>query len=435
MEVYNGQYSVESGKPAIFCIGVSHHSAPIDLRERLAALSQSWLDHLPSTIPSIQEWAVIVTCNRWELYGAGPVPAAQMAHAVRVALQAETAISDQAVQEHLFTFTDREAARHLAQVATGLDSLILGESQILGQVTDAYTSGLAQETIGPALSALFRTAIRTGKRARAETEISAHGATMSSLALGMAERVVGSLQTQRVVLIGAGEMVRLAAKALHARQAGMVAIANRTVENARELLLDPRWQATGLGALPAALTEADIVFCATRSQHYIITKPPAGPRVFIDLALPRNIDPTIAERADVTLIGVDQLQLQLDKGLAARRQAIPRVEIIVDEELAGWEQVMRELALRPLVAELRQRAELIRQSEVERTLRFLGDVDDATLNHIQHLSRALVNKLLHVPTTQIKALAQMDDPSAHTATIRELFGLSQSDPAAHARPE
>ncbi|HXF64637.1 MAG TPA: glutamyl-tRNA reductase [Caldilineaceae bacterium] len=434
MTARNGHQQGGGGRPAVFCIGVSHHTAPVELRERLAALPPEWLKGLEAGAPTLQEWAVVATCNRWELYGAGPAPAHVMVEALAPALQAALGSDAKMLPAHLYVYTDKDAARHLCRVAAGLDSLILGESQILGQVTGAYTAGVEAGTVGPALSTLFRAAMRGGKRARAETAISAKAASMSAVAVAMAEQQIGALQGRRVLVIGAGEIAQLAVKALHARQAAAVTVANRTRAKAEAILLDHRWRAIGLDGLAAALDEADVVFCATRAAEFIITaemlarrKPQeprqARPLVLIDLAVPRNVEPGVAHLPGISLCDVDDLRVQLDQGLAARRGAVPLVEAILEEELASWELEMRELGLRPLVVALRQKAEQIRQAEVERTLRFLGDVDEATRNHIQHLSRALVNKLLHEPTVQIKALAQDEDAAAQVAAIRQLFGL------------
>lgn len=442
MMVRNGHQQGGGERPAVFCIGVSHHTAPVKLRERLAALPPEWLKRLEADAPTLQEWAVVATCNRWELYGAGPEPAHVMVEALAPALQAALNSDAQTLHEYLYVYTDKDAARHLCRVAAGLDSLILGESQILGQVTGAYTSGIEAGTVGPALSVLFRSAMRAGKRARAETTIGVRAASMSAVAVVMAEQRIGTLQDRRVLVVGAGEIAQLAVKALHARQAASVVVANRTRAKAEAILLDHRWRAIGLDGLSAALDEADVVFCATRSGQYLITaemlaretsqKPSvARPLVLIDLAVPRNVEPGVAQLPGVLLCDIDDLQGQLDQGLAARRAAVPLVEAILEEELVAWELEMRELSLRPLVVALRQKAEQIRQAEVERTLRFLGDVDEATRNHIQHLSRALVNKLLHEPTVQIKALAQDEEAAAYVAAVRQLFGLDPAvDPSA-----
>jgi glutamyl-tRNA reductase len=225
-------------------------------------------------------------------------------------------------------------------------------------------------------------------------------------------------------------MARLALKALAARQVATVTVANRTPEHARAALLDARWLACGLARLPELLGEADVVVSATSSTDVIVdatavARSASGShRYLIDLAVPRDIDPAVRDTAGVTLIDVDDLREELDAALAGRLEAVPAVEAIIDDELSQWQTAMTELAVRPLVVELRRRAEQIRQEEVARTLRYIGDADDATQAHIQHLSRALVNKLLHEPTTRIRELAHAAEADQATATVRHLFGLN-----------
>jgi glutamyl-tRNA reductase len=216
-----------------------------------------------------------------------------------------------------------------------------------------------------------------------------------------------------------------------------VTVANRTVAHAAAALLDGRWRAVGLEALADELATAEVVVSATRAPHVLISVEMvaaamaggATSKVIVDLAVPRDVEPAVRNQPGVTLVDVDMLQVHLDAGLAARRQAVPDVQAVIADELESWHQEMRELRLRPLVVELRRKAEQIRRQEVERTLRFLGDVDETTRGHIDHLSRALVNKLLHEPTMQIKALAQAEDPATHAAAIRTLFGLNHADGA------
>jgi glutamyl-tRNA reductase len=429
----NTQNGETENRPSILCIGLSHHTAPVELRERLAALPSSYLASLQTSLPAMQEWVVLATCNRWELYLAtsGAETEDEMVAAVVETIKAAVGESEGDVEHHLFTYRGVEAVCHLGRVAAGLDSLILGEAQILGQVSAAFAGGLEAGTVGPALASPFRSAIRAGKRARAETAIGARAATMSAVALATADAQVGALAERSVLVVGAGEMARLATKALHARQAGNVTIANRTLANAEAILLDPRWRAVGLTELSQAIREADVIFCAARARDMVISaemldRANHSPKTLIDLGVPRNIDPAVRHLPGITLIDVDHLQVQLDQGLAARRQAAPAVEAIVQQETANWVQEWQATRVRPLVVELRQKAEQIRLAELERTLRLIGDVDDDTRSHIDQLTKALVNKLLHEPTVQIKTLAQAGQPDEQTATIRRLFGLQQT---------
>jgi glutamyl-tRNA reductase len=261
---------------------------------------------------------------------------------------------------------------------------------------------------------------------------------MSSVALNMATYHFADFAQARIVVVGAGEMSRLALKALRLRQVTNVTVANRTLAHAQSALLHPAWQAIDLDDLPQALQSADVVFSATSSPNLVITldqiveaqtqRRTSQKRVFIDLALPRDIDPAVRELPDVVLVDVDDLRHGLDQSLMNREQSVPAVNLIIDEEIARWRAQQRELSMRPFVVELRQRAERIRQQEVERTMRFLGPVDSDTLEHIQHLSHALVNKLLHEPTVRIKELAHNDEADVYVAALCDIFGLEGTSP-------
>ncbi len=400
------------------------------LRERLTLVMPQVLQAVAALEQPPAEWAALVTCHRIELFMAPDGDEAPLVQRLMAILHEQTGVAPEAVAAGMVIRRGEEVARHLCRVAAGLDSAVLGEAQIQGQVVAAYTQALKDGTIGPTLSLLFRTAIRTGKRARSETTIGVRTTSMSSLALRLTEQQRGSLADARVLVIGAGEMGRLALKALAARRMAAVTVANRSLANAHAALLDTRWRACGLDALPELLAEADVVVSATGAPDLIITADQVAqagadrPRYFVDLAVPRDLDPALRDMPHVTLIDVDDLREELDSALADRLDAVPAVEAVIQDELAQWRSAMTELTVRPLVVELRRRAEAIRQEEVARTLRFIGDADEATQAHIQHLSRALVNKLLHEPTTCIRELAHQSEAGSHAATIRRLFGLN-----------
>jgi glutamyl-tRNA reductase len=452
-------------------ITLGRASASVEVRERLTR--QEWGRFLEPFAATMREWALLSTCHRFELYLAAESDELELLcgqlRQMLSSVLGSVAVDDFPCHDGLCTDIgdigdsqevdttggrqelwlvrhDSEAADHLCRVAAGLDSLVLGEAQIQGQVISAYTSGLESGSIGPLLSALFRTAIRVGKRARTESQISAHAVSMSSVALSMAARWFPNFADTRVLVIGAGEMSRLALKALFQRRVTNVTVANRTLARAEAALMHEQWRAVELSQLPPSLAEFDIVFSATSAPDYVVTRqqiagaatngtPSNGtlangnvPRVqvLIDLAMPRDVDPTLRDLPHVVVVDVDDLRQGLDQSLDNRKRALPAVNAIIAEELERWEALQRELSIRPYVVELRQRAERIRQAEVERTLRFLGTVDAETSEHIQHLSRALVNKLLHEPTIRIKELAHSDDVDSYMSTICDIFGLEAS---------
>jgi glutamyl-tRNA reductase len=409
------------------------------MRELLAV--QDWAQLLATYGTVVREWAIVSTCHRFELYVVAESDEIDsLCCQLQAAFPAVTApVAKQGFaseQKPWIVRMDEEATEHLCRVAAGLDSLVLGEAQIQGQVIATYTRGLENGTIGPVLSSLFRTAIRVGKRARTETQISTHAISMSSVALSMAARTFPNFTQARVLVIGAGEMSQLALKALLQRHVTMVTVANRTFARAEAVLMDPTWQAIGLEQLPDALRTYDVIFSATSALDFVITREQMAqaqlaqsaprPQVLIDLAVPRDIDPAIRDLPGVVLIDVDDLRQGLDQSLENRQQALPAVSAIIDSEMERWRAEQRELSMRPVVVELRQRAERIRQQEVERTMHFIGPVDAETREHIQHMSRALVNKLLHEPTTRLKELAhagQTDVTELYLSAICDIFGL------------
>jgi glutamyl-tRNA reductase len=422
-------------------IALSRATAPVEVREQLAI--QNWAELLATWTSPVREWAILSTCHRFELYivvdGEGLDGLCLQLKAMLSGVVATVANFEFAKgQEPWIVRTDDEVAEHLCQVAAGLDSLVLGEAQIQGQVIATFTTGLEAGTIGPLLSALFRTAIRVGKRARTETQISSRAVSMSSVALSMAARHFPDFSQVRVLVIGAGEMSRLALKALLQRHVADVTVANRTLARAEAVLMHPQWRAMDLEQLPEALSSFDVVFSATSALDLVVTRAQVAseepldgePRkqVLIDLAVPRDIDPAIREVPGVVLVDVDDLRQGLDQSLENRKQALPAVYAIIDEEVVRWQAEQRELSMRPLVVELRQRAERIRQQEVERTMRFIGPVDHETREHIQHLSRALVNKLLHEPTIRIKELAHNDEADIYVSALCDIFGLDAGLP-------
>ncbi len=424
----------------IACLGLSHQTAPIDLRERMSyALLQE--DHLhPADLPdrfsSLSEILMLSTCNRIELYAYVDEKCADARQLLLDYLYAHHMSGASILPEYLYFYTGHEAAAHLLRVATGLDSQILGEPQILGQVTGAFMRAVEANTIGRALTILFRGAIRAGKRARAETAISSNPASIGSVTIALADQVVGDLQKRRVLVIGLGEMGRLALNALRKRGVQHIALANRTRERALRLAQSRPAPVFGLDELATALRQAEVVISATAAPHMLIDRAllesvmqgrEGHDLVIIDIGMPRDVNPDVCTLPGVHLYNLDDLRETLDQALAARRREVPRVENIIAAELATLERELRELAVAPVIVDLRQKAEAIRQHELQRTLRYLGeDADPETLRQVQHLSRSLVNKLLHEPTVRLRQQASDGQAEKYAAAVRDLFNLSNS---------
>lgn len=424
----------------IACLGLSHHTTPVALRERISCLLSEEAHRsfaiAAESVEGISELSLLTTCNRIELYARVEADATTARDILRHYLEANHSVDLGPLRDHLYFYTGRAAVEHLARVAAGLDSLVLGEPQILGQVTDAYVQGVESGAIGDVLSVLFRCAIRTGKRARTETAISSNPASISSVSITLAEQIVGNLQEHDVLVIGLGQMGQLALSALRKRKVSQIAVANRTPQRAERLNGDGQTKVYTLEQLPQALVSADVVISATAAPHILIDRQLAEkvaqerqtrPLVIIDIAVPRDVEPEVRHVDGIHLFNMDDLQDTLDRSLAARKKEIPKVEAIIEEELESLDREYREFTIKPVISTLRQKAEVIRQRELQRTMRYLGeDIDPETLKHVQHLSRSLVNKLLHEPTSRLRERATADDAEEYASTVRDLFNLNDS---------
>jgi glutamyl-tRNA reductase len=345
----------------IECVGVNFRTAPVEYREKLGsdlpALCERVIAREVPASQTIGELAWLSTCNRVELYA---IVGEQAGAAPVVTIMADAAgLDPMDVAGHTYRHSGSEAVRHLCRVASGLDSMVLGEPQILGQVAQALTDARSRRTAGPVLNRVFRRAVRTGRRARSETSIGRNPASMSSVAVALAASVVGPLRERRVLVIGLGEMGAVTVKALRSRQVREIAVANRT--HARAEQVSARWgyRAFAMDELAAALQWADVVISSTRCPDLIVdggvvedvvARRSGRPLVFVDIAVPRDIDPAVREIPGVHLFDADHLSGNLDEGLAARRNEIPSVERIVAEEVAAFETKLRELEAEPLVA-------------------------------------------------------------------------------------
>lgn len=414
----------------IFCMGVNHETAPLAIREALACTPPIQQPLLGKHCPQIDEWALLTTCNRVEIYAAAT--ADEVIDMPADILLAHFGDVGEKLRSHIYFYRDREAADHLLHVAAGLDSLVLGEPQILGQVNRAFYEAQEHGSTGPALTALFRAAVAAGKRVRSETDIGKNPASVPSVAINQACQRLGGLQDRDILLVGAGAMAHTAIKALRTRNYARIHVANRTIERASALVAPWGGTAFGLDQLPQALSQADIVFCATHAQRPLLTTEllydvqaarQHRPLLLFDLAVPRDIDPRVERIPGVSLIDLDHLQADLDESIIARRREIPAAEAIIEQEMMRLEKEMAEIAMRPVIAGLRQKAEEIRQRELKRTLRYLGEVDEATRAHIDHLSHALVNQLLHEPTLRLRREATGEHPEKMCATVCDLFNL------------
>ena len=376
---------------------------------------------------------MLATCYRVELYATLADGVEDAREELVGALAGEHGVDRALLLDHLYVHAGEDVARHLCRVAAGLDSLVLGEAEILGQVGDAFEESRAARSVGPVLSLLFRTAVRAGRRARAETAIGANPSTASSMALSLAEGVLGDLGERRVLVVGAGRIGLQTLKAASGRGIVQIAVANRTPERALDVAARFSASAYGLGELEDALAWADLAVTATSSEEPVVTgaavraamsKREDRPLVLVDLAVPADVERDAGDVPGARLFDVDDLRAGLDGAIASRLREVPKVEAIVEEEVDAFGRRYRELEVEPLVAAIRREAEAIRVKELDRTLRDLGDVDPQTAERIAHLSRTLVKKVLHEPTVRLRERAGAGEADEVAAAIRELFGLA-----------
>ncbi|GAB4434713.1 MAG: glutamyl-tRNA reductase [Anaerolineales bacterium] len=422
----------------IHCLGINHTTASVNLRERLAFNPES----LRATLARIgcgelgnalNELVIISTCNRIELYA---VSSRLESDDLSLLLSETRGVPAEALTPHLYHHTDENAVRHLLRVASGLDSLVLGEPQILGQVTEALEAARGAGSIGPLLSRLFQRVIHAGKRARTETHIARNPASVSSLAASLAEKTVRNLDLAQIVILGAGEMAELAVEALRKRGALKILVLNRSLKRAEALA--KRWQAevSTFERMEDALSAADVLISSTGAPHTIIqagmverimSVRPSRPLVMIDIAVPRDIDADCNNLPGVTVYDMDGLNSQLEHSLAEREAEVPQVEAILEEEAGKFMEFFQSLDMLPIIASLHQQAESIRQSELNKTLRRLPNLSEAERARIEALTQALVKKLLDAPTNRLRAQANTPAAPEYANVARTLFDLSTGD--------
>ncbi len=418
----------------LICLGLSHHTAPVDVRERLSfgptGLEAILDDHARDT--EAGELVILSTCNRFELYAA--IPEGVDPETVKTRIAERRGVVWEGLEPHLYRWEDHEAARHLCRVAAGLDSIVLGEPQILGQVSEALNRSLAHHRAGPYLKALFQTALRAGKRARAETGISRKPLSISSMAVRLARRHLGDLAGLRIAVVGTGEMGRLIVKTLRPDERARLTLVNRRVETAHAFAGTVGAEALPLDRLHEALAAADVVFCATGAPDPIIDTEAVRaaartnrPLTLVDIGVPRNVAPGVAALPNVHLFDIDRLRGEVERSLTERRRAIPAVERIIEEELERFAKWRREHTVQPVIVDLRRKAEEIRQRELQRALEALPDADDRVREQLQFLSQTLVKKLLHHPTMNLREEALRGEPQPYAHVVRRLFGLTTPD--------
>jgi glutamyl-tRNA reductase len=418
---------MNSNQTVVTCVGLNHETSPVEEREQLAFSGSELAAALARLGEDLGGAVLLSTCNRTEVYATTP----EGADRTRIIDLLNNLKGTSIDSSRFYAYEHSAAARHLFRVAAGIDSMVLGESQILGQVRDAMSAATQAETLNGTLVKLFHAAITVGKRARTETHIGRHAVSIGSAAVALARKSLGDLEGKTVVVISAGSMGKLAARALAETAGARVTVANRTLERAKELAreIGPETHAMTLGALPAAFADADIVISGTAADGFIVGQDDVRPvmanrngrgLLFIDIAVPRDVDPAVSEITGVHLLDIDDIETVTASGLNGRQSEVDAVEKIVDEELAAFEEWWRSLDVVPVIAALRERAEEIRRREVERTLGRLPELDEESRQRIEAMTAAIVKKMLDQPIARLKDGA---DKGLYMEALEDLFGL------------
>ena len=416
----------------IIVVGVDHTTAPIALRERLACSPRQVSQVLRISQQVVQESILLSTCNRIELYGVCPESSEGVADLLQVLSEARDVTLSE-LQPHCYSFIDGQAVSHLFGVTSGLYSVVPGEPQIQGQVADALEVAQGGGYAGPITSALFRAALATGKRARSETGISRNATSISHVAVQLARQVFPKLNEACVLLVGSGQMSELAARNLCDNGAQRLVIMNRTQSHAIDLAQRFGALHRTFPELPEALVEADVVISSTAAPRAIITHElmckvmngrSGRSLLLIDIALPRDVDPSVATIPGVHLYNLDDLQASVSEGIRLRMQEVEHVQSIIAEEVSAFERWLRSLSVVDTISDLRQYADILRQQELVRAMRQLSpSLSQKEEAAVRELTTRLVNKLLHTPMLRLKDAAVQGQGHLYAEAIRYLFNL------------
>jgi len=421
----------------LFVAGMNHRTAPVAVREQLALEEEKIREILADLAGRglLQEVMILSTCNRVEVYGVAPVPGEARSQAFS-RLGSHRGMAWRELEPLLYTVTGDEAALHAFRVAASLDSMILGEPQILGQVKDAFALAQSAGTAGPVLHALMSQAFSAAKRVRSETLVGRLAVSISYAAVELARRIFEGLEGKSVLLVGAGEMSELAARHLVDQGALPVYVANRTWSRAQEL-------ARGLGGIPvpfdqieATLALVDIVITSTAAPEPIVTAAQARaalearrgrPLFFIDIAVPRNVEPAVNDLDGAFCYDIDDLRAVVESNLKERQREAQRAHALLEREVVKFVGRLQQLEVVPTIVSLREKLEAIRRAELERALARLPGAPEDTRRVMDALSQAIVNKVLHAPMVKLKDSSRAGHGRRWTEMISELFGLRPTE--------
>ena len=426
---------------SILVVGISHKSAPVAILERVA-LDRDGVNKLLGDVAAcehVSEAVVIATCNRLEIYTEVDRFHGSVEEVSRLLVErADEATAG--ILPHLYVHYDDGAVSHLFHVAAGLDSMAVGEGQILGQTREALRRGQAQGTVGPALNVLFQQALRVGKRSRAETDIDLAAPSLVRAGLERVAGPLGGVKDKAVVIVGAGGMASLATATVSALGAAGVTVVNRSTANAGRLAAEYDARSAPLSDLPATLADADLVITCTGANGILLdldmvqsARPDTAPLAIVDLALPHDVDPTVGALPEVTLVTLADLADELRDSVAGNE--IDGVRHIVGQEVTAFLNARRQASVTPTVVALRSMATAVVEAEMERLTARLPELDDVARAEVLQSVRRVADKLLHQPTVRVKELANETGAVSYATALAELFALDPEAVDAVTRPE
>jgi glutamyl-tRNA reductase len=421
---------------SIILVGLNHKTAPVEVRERLAFTDEACAETLQTLVDGelISEGLIVSTCNRVEVLAAtrgsnGDEGAAR----ISTFLSETRRLPDGFFVNHLYTHANEEAVRHVFRVASSLDSMVVGEPQVLGQVRRAYSNAVTAGTAGRVLHRLVHHALHVAKRVRSETGIGTNAVSISFTAVELGRKIFGSLKGTTVLVIGAGEMAELAAQHLASAGATRILVTNRTIETAEQLAQKIKGTALDFSSLPAHLAEADIIICSTAATGYVVTEELARealsarqqrPAFFIDISVPRNVDPAVGKLNNLFVFDVDDLEAVVASNIREREREAERAELIVESEVMQFQQALRSLDLGPTVAALKEKLEEIARTELARQRSRLGELTPEQERAVEALLLSTVNKISHPIINRLRHSHGTGEEESLKAW-RDTFGLEE----------
>ncbi|WP_442603442.1 glutamyl-tRNA reductase [Paenibacillus sp. KN14-4R] len=419
----------------IVVVGLNHRTAPVEVREKFTFAN----DDLPQALQelkntkSVLECVVVATCNRTEIYAVvDKLP--RYAHYIRGFIEKWFGVPREQFREFLYSYEEEQATRHLFRVTAGLNSMIIGETQILGQVKDAFLLAQQNQATGTMFNALFKQAITLAKRAHYETSIGENPVSVSYAAVELGKRIFGSYANKKVLIVGAGKMGELTLKHLHASGLKQLYVINRTYSKAVELAESSGGTACKFERLAELLVEVDIVITSTGATEFVlthhmlqgvVTKRKSRPLFMMDIAVPRDADPKIGELPNIFLYDIDDLEALVESNLEERQKEAAKIEMMIDKEIAAFEIWTRTLGVSPLIQALQQKAGNVHEETMDSLLKKLPELDERQIKVIRKLTKSIVNQMLRDPILRIKEMSAQRNSDEALDYFTQIFALEE----------